>query len=207
MVFMKSPFSSWMARLSIDYPERRKGIEKDHDELMGLLANKGNEHELLFLNEMIQRYGSRHVAVINPDQTTAKAATKVAMEEGYQVIFQAYLKRDDFAGFADFLVRREGNSNLGNYYYEAWDTKLSKSTKPYFVMQLCCYSWMLEKVQGKRPEEAVVVLGDKQQSRIRLPAYASYFDHLKKTLMANKARCLTLHLKVITVPGAATPKN
>ena len=49
MVFMKSPFSSWMARLSIDYPERRKGIEKDHDELMGLLANKGNEHELLFL--------------------------------------------------------------------------------------------------------------------------------------------------------------
>ena len=186
MVFMKSPFSSWMARLSIDYPERRKGIEKDHDELMGLLANKGNQHELLFLNEMIQRYGSRHVAVINPDQTTAKAATKVAMEEGYQVIFQAYLKRDDFAGFADFLVRREGNSNLGNYYYEAWDTKLSKSTKPYFVMQLCCYSWMLEKVQGKRPEEAVVVLGDKQQSRIRLPAYASYFDHLKEQFLVSQ---------------------
>ena len=57
---------------------------------------------------MKQQYGSKHVAVINPDQTTAEAATKEAMEEGYQVIFQAYLKRDDFAGFADFLVRREG---------------------------------------------------------------------------------------------------
>jgi len=49
-----------------------------------------------------------------------------------------------------FLVRREGKSDLGDY-YEAWDTKLSKTTRPYFIVQLCCYSWMLEEI----PEEAV----------------------------------------------------
>jgi predicted RecB family nuclease len=136
MAFMNSPFSSWMARLSLDYPQRLEGIEKDHDEIMGLLANKGNEHELLFLDQMKQQYGADNVAIINVDQATAEKATKEAMEKGYQVIFQAYLKRDDFAGFADFLVRREGDSDLGHYYYEAWDTKLSKTTKPYFVVLL-----------------------------------------------------------------------
>jgi len=45
MVFLKSPFSSWMARLSIDYPKRLKGLEKDHDEMMGLLAKKGKFYE------------------------------------------------------------------------------------------------------------------------------------------------------------------
>jgi len=97
MVFMSSPLSSWMARLYVDYPERLEGIEKDQDEMMDLLANKGNEHELLFLGEMKQQYGSVNVAVINPDLKTAEHATKEAMEKGYQVIFQAYLKRDAFA--------------------------------------------------------------------------------------------------------------
>ena len=186
MAFMNSPFSSWMARLSIDYPQRLEGIEKDHDEIMGLLANKGNEHELLFLDQMKQQYGADNVAIINVDQATAEKATKEAMEKGYQVIFQAYLKRDDFAGFSDFLVRREGDSDLGHYYYEAWDTKLSKTTKPYFVMQLCCYSWMLEKVQGKLPEEAVIVLGDEKQNRLRLPAYLSYFNNLKAKFLVTQ---------------------
>ena len=186
MVYMDSPFSSWMARLSVDYPERLEGVEKDQDEMMGLLANKGNEHELLFLDEVKQQYGVDHVAVINPDLATAEEATKEAMKKGYQVIFQAYLKRDEFAGFADFLVRCEGDSGLGDYHYEAWDTKLSKTTKPYFVMQLCCYSWMLEKAQGKLPEEAVVVLGDKTEDRLRLPAYSSYFNYLKEQFLVTQ---------------------
>jgi len=186
MVFMSSPLSSWMARLSVDYPERLKGIEKDHDEMMGLLANKGNEHELLFLDQMKQKFGPDNVALINPDRKTAEQDTKEAMEKGYQVIFQAYLKRDAFAGFADFLVRCEGDSDFGHYYYEAWDTKLSKTTKPYFVMQLCCYSWMLEKAQGKLPKEAVVVLGDKKEDRLRLPAYSSYFNNLKAQFLVTQ---------------------
>ena len=186
MVFMNSPFSSWMARLLVDYPERLKGIEKDQDEMMGLLANKGNEHELLFLDEVKQQYGVANVAVINQDLATAEEATKEAMKQGYPVIFQAYLKRDEFAGFADFLVRCEGASDLGDYHYEAWDTKLSKTTKPYFVMQLCCYSWMLAKVQGKLPEEAVIVLGDKTKDRLRLPAYSSYFNNLKAQFLVTQ---------------------
>jgi predicted RecB family nuclease len=188
MVFMNSPFSSWMTRLLLDYPERLEGIEKDHDEMMGLLAKKGDEHETEFLAHLNQEYGDEHVAVINPDKATADEATRAAMNAGYKVIFQAYLQRDSFAGFADFVVRRDGASDLGDYYYEAWDTKLSKSTKPYFVMQLCCYSWMLESVQGRLPDEAVVVLGDGAHDRFRLPAYSSYFQNLKQQFLSAQER-------------------
>ena len=105
------------------------------------------------------------------------------MQSGSKVIFQAYLERDNFAGYADFLVRREGKSDLGDYYYEAWDTKLSKSIKPYFLVQLSCYSWMLEAVQGKLPEEVVVVLGNQKEEPIRIAAYYSYFLNLKQQFL------------------------
>ena len=49
IVHMGSPFASWMARLSIDHPERLKGIEKDHDKMKVFLADKGKENEDLFL--------------------------------------------------------------------------------------------------------------------------------------------------------------
>ncbi len=184
MVYMTSPFSSWMSRLAVDYPERLEGIKKDHDEMMGLLAEKGNQHESEYLESLKQEFGNDNVVVINPDRATAFSATQEAMKAGSKVIFQGYLKRDGFAGFADFLIRRKGASDLGDYYYEAWDTKLSKSTKPYFVMQLCCYSWMLESIQGKLPDEAVIVLGDGTQERFRLPAYLSYFNNLKEQFTA-----------------------
>ncbi|OUS14714.1 hypothetical protein A9Q88_12980 [Gammaproteobacteria bacterium 50_400_T64] len=176
---MTSPFASWMTRLQLDNPDKLEGIEKDQDELMGLLATKGNEHEARFLQILKIKYGAENVTEITSARKNAVEATKNAMKLGAKVIFQAYLERDDFAGYADFLVRREGSSDLGNYYYEAWDTKLAKSTKPYFMVQLCCYSWMLEQVQGRLPEEIAVVLGDNTEERFPIVAYYSYFQNLK----------------------------
>jgi len=180
IVYMQSPFASWMARQKIENPDALVGIEKDQDEMMGLLADKGNTHEKDFLTHLIEEQGADNVAVISDDRRIAAGATQDAMQKGYPYIFQAYLQRDNFSGFADFLIRREGKSNLGDYYYEAWDTKLSLSVKPYFLIQLCCYSWMLELIQGVRPEEAVVVLGNKEEQRFRIAAYDSYFQSLKQ---------------------------
>ena len=187
-LFMRSPFASWMARLELDKPEQVAGIKKDKDAMMGLLANKGNSHENQYLEKIRKEYGANNVVEIKTDRETAAAETLKAMQSGYKVIFQAYLQRDNFAGYADFLVRREGKSGLGDYYYEAWDTKLSKSIKPYFLVQLSCYSWMLEAVQGKLPEEVVVVLGNQEKEPVRIAAYYSYFLNLKQQFLdAQKA--------------------
>ena len=83
-------------------------------------------------------YGAENIAEIDPGGSLPDKleATIIAMKAGYKVIFQAYLERDHFGGYSDFLVRREGKSELGTYYYEAWDTKLAKTTRPYFLVQL-----------------------------------------------------------------------
>jgi isopentenyl phosphate kinase len=38
ILHMNSPFASWMARFALDKPGLVEGIEKDQDEMMGLLA-------------------------------------------------------------------------------------------------------------------------------------------------------------------------
>jgi predicted RecB family nuclease len=156
--YMSSPFAAWMERLKIDHPEQVADIPRDQDAMMGLLAQKGNVHESEYLELLIAQYGKANVAMIDRDNATASQKTKDAMAYGYEVIFQAYLERDAFKGYSDFLIKRPGKSALGDYYYEAWDTKLSKTTRPYFIVQLCCYSWMLESIQGRLPDEFLVVL-------------------------------------------------
>ncbi len=180
ILYMRSSFGSWMERLAIEKPEAVAKIKTDQDAMMTLLAKKGHDHEIDFLEQLKAEHGAENVAEISSnDRDKDGKETNNAMKQGYQVIFQAYLQRDGFAGFADFIVRRKGSSNLGDYYYEACDTKLSRTTRPYFLVQLCCYSWMLEKIQGKMPEEAVVVLGNQVHDRYRIAAYYSYFENLK----------------------------
>ena len=179
VLFERSPFASWMARLELDKPEQLADIKKDQDKMMSLLADKGLQHEGNYLEKFKQDLGADNVFEISSNKETRAAETIKAMQSGHQVIFQAYLERENFAGSADFLVKKAGHSSLGNYYYEAWDTKLSLSTKTYFVIQLCCYSWMLEAVQGKVPEHTVVVLGNKIQETYTLAAYYHYFLNLK----------------------------
>lgn len=183
VLFERSPFASWMVRLETDKPEQLIGIEKDQDKMMRLLADKGLQHEDYYLEKFKTDLGVDNVYKITPDKKLRATDTLDAMRAGYQVIFQAYLERENFAGSADFLIRKEGASSLGNYYYEAWDTKLSQSTKTYFIIQLCCYSWMLEAVQGKVPDHTVVVLGNRKEEIYPLPAYYSYFLNLKEQFL------------------------
>ena len=38
--------------------------------------------------------------------------------------------------------------------------------KPYFAIQLCCYAEMLENLQGIKPKNLAIVLGDKKIIRL-----------------------------------------
>ena len=40
ILYMSSPFASWMERLKIDHPEQVEGIPKDQDAMLVLLAEK-----------------------------------------------------------------------------------------------------------------------------------------------------------------------
>ena len=51
------------------------------------------------------------------------------MRAGDQVIYQAVFVDGDSRGIADFLVRVEAPSLPGGCSYEAWDTKLARTTR------------------------------------------------------------------------------
>ena len=136
IVFMASPFASWMERLTLEHPDH--GIESDcRDPLLQTLANRGMQHERAYLDQLTAQ-GLDMVVIDDPDPQAAEAATSAAMQAGADVIYQARLGRLDtdhgFIGIADFLRKRPGTSRLGDYHYEPWDTKLARKAKPYFVI-------------------------------------------------------------------------
>lgn len=167
--FMESPFASWMERCDLERPGE---LERDpEDAETKLVADAGNRHEASFLAKL--RDDGRDLCEIErgPD---AFAQTARAIKEKREVIFQAALRMDSFSGFADFLVLGDDGS------YEVWDTKLARKTKPYFLVQLCCYSEMLEAVQGKRPEIVRVILGTNEEMAFRTDEHFHYYLSLKE---------------------------
>ena len=73
------------------------------------------------------------------------------------------------------IVRRR----LGDWSYEAIDTKLARSVKPYFVLQLCFYSELLAELQGTEPEHMYVVLGTGEEKSLRYADFSAYYRRLK----------------------------
>jgi predicted RecB family nuclease len=110
--------------------------------------------------------------------------TLEAMRGGASHIYQARLEHGDFGGFADFLVRKEGASDFGGHHYEVWDTKLARSMKPYFIIQLCSYSEMLEVIQGRMPDSFAAVLGDGIREERFVRKFLYYFRSLRRRFLA-----------------------
>jgi hypothetical protein len=131
--YVESPFASWMARHRAEFPD--SGIEKDSkDPLLSYLADKGIEHEARFLKTLSSRF--EVVVTIDDDLSDELKLekTRAAMAQGVDVIFQACLDKPPFRGYADFLIKVDRPSELGAHSYVAWDTKLAKEMKPYFVL-------------------------------------------------------------------------
>ena len=185
--FVKSPFASWMARHEIEVPD--SGIKRDpQSPLMAHLAELGAKHEAS-VGEAFASLGLR-VVTIDPESRNEDAKyekTLAVMAEGADVICQALLRKPPFRGYADFLVRCDEPSKLGNYSYEVWDAKLAREVKPEFAVQLCCYSEMLEAMQGLLPKYCSVALGNNKQERLEVSEYFYFYLDVKDKFLAQQA--------------------
>lgn len=163
---------------SLDLIDLEIPLQKTADsEQAQLIQKKGYAHEADFL-ELLK---VRHASVINIAETKRPlqqkvAATLQAMRDGYEIIFQATLRDGGLIGHADFLRKVARPSNLGNWSYEVLDTKLARSTKAKFIIQLGFYSALLSKVQGLAPIQMHVILGDRTEVAYRYADYSRYLD-------------------------------
>src|SRR4029077_13162600 len=145
------------------------------DESAVLIQNEGYAHAAGFL-AALKAKGLR-VAEMRGQGDPAELAgeTRRAMAEGHDVIFQPTLLRGELYGHADFLRRVERPSALGAYSYEVLDTKLARSAKAKFVVQLAFYSDLLASVQEADPQSMHLALGDGTELSFRVANYSRYF--------------------------------
>lgn len=155
------------------------------DESTLLIQQKGYEHEDAYV-QCLRDQGKSVVDIAegNESREAKVDATIKAMRAGVDVIFQATLVHGNLSGFADFLIKVDKPSNLGNYSYEVSDTKLSRKPKAKFLVQLSFYSKLLAVVQGVAPVSMHVVLGDRTQKTYRCADYAHYFEALLQRFLA-----------------------
>ncbi|HEY5342667.1 MAG TPA: TM0106 family RecB-like putative nuclease [Solirubrobacteraceae bacterium] len=149
-----------------------------------LVARKGDEHEQAYLAQL--RSDGREVVEIKSEQPGLEGTregtrqTVEAMKAGAEVIYQGVLFDGvRWRGHSDFLQRVESPSALGSFSYEVADTKLARRVKPYFLLQLCFYSELVEAIQGVAPERMHVVLGTRESQTFRVAEFAAYYRSVK----------------------------
>jgi uncharacterized protein len=201
---MQSPFAVWMDRFLLERPDELAPDEEDVQKQ--LIAGEGDKHERAYLDRLL----SDGVALVEIDKkkdfTSAAADTVAAIRSKTPVIYQAALQSGNFAGFADFLVLDQHGE------YEIRDTKLGRSPKPYYLMQLCCYAQLLAEITGTISAAiSVVMVSGRERLRIsgepielrqfRTADYWFYYLRLKDAflkLMADFRPDMTLR----PIPGA-----
>ena len=179
--FLESPFASWMDRFDLENPGKFKRDGDDKSDK--LLQDKGMDHERKVLTALTTEHKTVTTIASSGDFTARHEATIAAMKSGADVVYQAALKKDSFMGYADFLLKVQGKSSLGDYHYEAWDSKLARSTKPYFVIQLLAYSEMLEAIQGVFPASITVVLGTEERKALKTVEFKNYYLSVQRRFL------------------------
>lgn len=155
-----------------------------------LLQERGDAHERAFLERL--RTEGKSVREIDkeslrtPDELhAAEATTLSAMREGVDVIYQATFFDGRWRGHADFLLKVDGPSDLGDWHYEVADTKLARSVKGSALLQVCVYSDRLTTVQGRAPVNVHVVTGDSVTHTLRLDDFAAFYRAVRQRFETN----------------------
>lgn len=173
------------------------------DPALRLLQDRGRQHEARYREVLERRHGEPARTVLGAPPRdegawrTATAATLAAMQAGHRVIVQAPLSDGPWCGRADFLERvdhRAGEpaSLLGEYHYRAIDTKLAQVPRGTALLQLCVYTELVGRLQGRVPDDMVVVSpagaraadgdGVPVATAFRTADFAAYFRRLRRRL-------------------------
>ncbi len=173
-----------LTRLDLQVARREIVLEETRTDAADLVARKGDEHELAYLEQL--RAQGREIAEIESEAgldglKRGAERTLEAMRAGVEIVYQGVLfDGERWRGYSDFLERVEIPSALGGWSYEVADTKLARRVKPYFLLQLCFYSELLAAMQQREPEWMHIVLGTNARESFRVAEFTSYYRTVKE---------------------------
>jgi uncharacterized protein len=152
-----------------------------------LLSRRGHAHE----QAVLAHYRSLGLEVfevpLRPGESDASAqATLRAMERGADVIYQGTLKRGEWLGRPDFLVKRKtGRETRFSHHYEVVDAKLASEAKASAVLQLCAYTEELTAIQAFAPESFHIATGGGSAPvALRVADYMAYYRLVRRRFEA-----------------------
>ena len=162
---------------------RPKPVVDDDD--LQLIFKKGLAHERDFLDHL--KSEGRSVVEIPTrfdagGRQEAESQTVGAMQSGADVVYQGTFFDGMWGGQADFLLRVERPSELGDWSYEIADTKLARRLKVPALLQMSTYADRLTQLQGVEPAHLYVVTGDKETHQWRLVDVSSYAHRARARL-------------------------
>jgi uncharacterized protein len=151
-----------------------------YDPGVELLRELGLQHEQAYFRYLAAQ-GLR-IVQIPTDISWADAVSRTveAIRGGADVVYQATFQEGVWRGRADFLIRVNRSSALGDFSYEVVETKLARAAKVRAILQLCFYSELLSKIQRIEPQWMHVVLGGSTTpERFFVSHYAAYFRKVR----------------------------
>ena len=158
------------------------------DEEAALIQAKGVAHEMRYVETLKGRHATFVDISVEREELDEKVArTEAAMRGGVEIIYQAALRDGALVGHADFLRRVPRPSKLGEWSYEVLDTKLARSAKAKFVVQLVFYSALVARVQGVMPLQMHVVLGDQSEVNYRCADFSRYLGFVTRQFLERVA--------------------
>lgn len=131
-----------------------------------LLIELGGIHETGYL-EFLR---ASNKSIIDLSNERDPGCTLQAMTQGVDVIYQGRMESFPWRGKADFLIRTDAPSILGNWSYEVADTKLASETRASTIMQLCLYCELLTELQRTLPSLILARSSNPHSSRAPLPS-------------------------------------
>jgi uncharacterized protein len=177
-------------RRRVALAELRAPEDEGERRQLSLLSRKGDEHEQRYLARLLADGFEVEQLPAHPDEPfeAAQTRTLAAIERGPAYIFQPTFFDGTFLGRADFLRRIERPCAARAWSYEAIDTKLARSTKAYFLVQLSAYSHHLADLQGgTMPERMHVALGSGEERSFFTRDFAAYYRRLRERFLNRSA--------------------
>jgi predicted RecB family nuclease len=160
------------------------------DPMLEILRERGLAHEQEYVRRLAR--SGKSVVEITRSSSQAFDETLTAMREGADVVVQARLEHGAWAGWADVLLRVDGESRFGSWRYEPVETKLAKTTRGTTLIQLCLYADLLAALQGASPEILRVVVPETKfkPECYRFDEFGSYYRLVRRNFEAEMERPL-----------------
>ena len=177
-LFSRSPVvGAWWEEL------KSRGLFKeqrpDDTELDKQLFIDGLRHEEVLIKKL-KKQGFQIAELEGKQSECDYQATKKAMSDGYDFIWQASLTNEEMQGSADLLRKIPGSSPFGDWSYQPIECKLSSKTKTTFLVQACAYCDLLTPLLKKRPNQFELYLGGGKFKEFKTDKFWYWYQLLRK---------------------------